>query len=160
MCLAVAVCRYDGGLTATALDLSFWSEMFPYENRYERPTLHVSVRSSRIFYKWQPPPDAAVGPPPAGHRRLAAAGASPSEGSHDAAMLRMLSAVSRVVSLPDTEIVAHTDPLPKAPPARPASCKPSRSISRTAQCGSGSHPAAVERSGPTYTSAPAYLITM
>ena len=108
---------YDGGVSATAVDLAFFHEMYPYQNRHERPTLHVSVKgagagkASAVRAKWQP---AA----PRRKEELAArptAGRGAPHGSADAAFLRMLSYVSELVELPSVEFVAHTASLPKVP---------------------------------------------
>ena len=81
---------YDGGLSATAVDLAYWREMFPYENRYERPTLHVSIQANGLLYKWQPPPDA-----PAADASAAGGARGPPVGSPEHTFLRMLSAVTQ-----------------------------------------------------------------
>ena len=44
---------YDGGVTATAMDLGYAHEMYPYANRHERPSLHVSLAPDGMHYKWQ-----------------------------------------------------------------------------------------------------------
>ena len=50
----VRLVRYDGGVSATALDMIYWNEMYPPGNRDDKPTLHLSVKGGKIWYKWQP----------------------------------------------------------------------------------------------------------
>ena len=105
---------YDGGLSATAIDLAYFREMYPYENRYERPSLHASLRRDGLRYRWQPnaprPGEAAV--------RGGAHGEVPT-GSADEALLGMLAQAGELVVLPKLELVAHTQPLPKVPAQNP-----------------------------------------
>ena len=112
---------YDGGLSATAVDLAYWREMFPYENRYERPTLHVSIQANALLYKWQPPPDAQAAGPAA-----AAGGSRPPIGSAEHTLLRMLLAVTQ--ACPVTQpLRSRYAGVPRTfaaygPPARPWPC--------------------------------------
>ncbi|KAL1518452.1 hypothetical protein AB1Y20_002744 [Prymnesium parvum] len=101
---------HGGGLSATAVDVAYWREMFPYENRYERPTLHISIWEGSVYYKWQPPPDDAPS---------AAGRATPPAASSDRTLLQMLSRLAQIVSLPDVEFVAHTASLPKVAAQNP-----------------------------------------
>ena len=36
--------------------MTFWHEMYPYANRHERPSLHVShsAEGGKLRFKWQP----------------------------------------------------------------------------------------------------------
>ena len=101
---------YDGGLSATAVDLAFFDAMYPYQNRHERPTLHISLAGGSILSKWQSAAprgaEAAATPGPRG---------GPPAGSTDATFLWMLHEVHRLVDLPRVEFVAHTASLPKVP---------------------------------------------
>lgn len=113
---------YDGGVTATAVDVAFFSQMYPYTNRNERPTLHVSVRPDGIRTRWQPPPATALpAQPTAPPRPVGAApsseagGGGPPAGSAEASFVRMLREVAERVELPAVEFVAHTSRLPKVP---------------------------------------------
>ena len=105
---------YDGGVSATALDLAFWHEMYPYANRYERPSLHLSIRNGVLGFRWQP------SAPRAGQTAAVASSqgeppAEPPADSEDAAYISMVREVMALVRLPDVEWVAHTAPLPKVP---------------------------------------------
>ena len=51
----------EGNLTATAVDMAFWREMFPYANRAERPSLHLALKAGALFYKWQRDADGGGG---------------------------------------------------------------------------------------------------
>ena len=100
----------DGGVSATALDIAFWHEMYPYANRYERPSLHLSIRNGVLGFRWQP------SAPRAGQTAaVASIRGEPPAGSEDAAYLSMVREVMALVRLPDVEWVAHTAPLPKVP---------------------------------------------
>ena len=90
-----------GGVTATAIDVTFWHEMFPPENSREKPSLHVSVRERgrALSYTWQM------------ERQLP--GGAPPDNSSDAATLRMLAGVAAGVKLPEVEFVAHSEGRPK-----------------------------------------------
>ena len=101
---------YDGGVSATALDIAFWHEMYPYANRHERPSLHLSIRNGVLGFRWQP------SAPRAGQTAaVASTRGEPPAGSEDAAYLSMVREVMALVRLPDVEWVAHTAPLPKVP---------------------------------------------
>ena len=97
---------------ATQVDLAFFNEMYPYQNRNERPTLHVSLpaagKSGDVRAKWQPaaPARGQVAAKPA-------PGGGPPEDSADWSLLQMVMEVSKLVALPAVEFVAHTDRLPK-----------------------------------------------
>eukprot|EP00967_Tisochrysis_lutea_P141879 scaffold261270_cov23-Tisochrysis_lutea.AAC.1 len=90
---------HAGGLTATALDMVFWHEMYPPQNKAEQPSLQLSVRDDGLRYVWQ---TADVQP-----------GGAPPPGSADAALLTMVARVAQLVSLPHVELVVHTATLPK-----------------------------------------------
>ena len=101
---------YDGHLSATAVDIAFWHEMYPYANRYERPSLHVALSAARVFSIWQPAAPRAGEPAARADPR-----GGPPRASADATYLEMLHQVSQLVELPDVEWVAHTASLPKVP---------------------------------------------
>ena len=101
---------YDGDVSATAVDIAFWEEMYPYTNRYERPSLHLSLAGNRVHARWQPPAPLTGQPP----MRADGSGGPPAS-SEDAAFVAMMAAVAQMVMLPDVEWVAHTSTLPKVP---------------------------------------------
>ena len=101
---------YDGELSATAVDLGFWRDMYPYANRYERPTLHVALSGGDVRFKWQP-----AAPRKGEAAAVPAPGGGPPRASHDRGFLQMLSEVHARVKLPAVEFVAHTLPRPKVP---------------------------------------------
>jgi len=95
-----------GGLSATALDMVFWHELYPPQNKAEQPSLHVSYsRANGLRYVYQ--------------HRDGLPGGAPPPNSTDAAFLAMLLQVSHLVELPDIEAVAHTASLPKIPKQNP-----------------------------------------
>ena len=103
---------YDGGVTATVMDLGYFTSMYPFQNRHERPSLHLSLRSDGIRFKWQ---RSALRK---GEKREPASGKGgtyPPTHSQDMAFLKMMSDVHRLIELPEVEFVAHTSRLPKVP---------------------------------------------
>jgi len=96
---------FDGELSATLIDMVFWHEMYPPNNRQEKPNLHISLTNGSLHYKWQP--------------TSGELGGSPVPSSTDSQMLRMLAEVISLVELPDIELIAHTDTLPKVAAQNP-----------------------------------------
>ena len=119
---------YDGGITATIVDVGFMHEMYPYQNRFERPSLHLSLLGKAkddLHFKWQlNAPHKGQARPTAGtasaggrrrRRRVARRAGEPPADSDDASFLRMMHEVEALVELPAIELVAHTASLPKVP---------------------------------------------
>ena len=107
---------HGGGFSATATDMLFWPEMYPYANRAELPSFHLSFVGGDVWYKWQP----AADDDRAGPLAVPAPGAVvPPAASADGELLRMLRRVAALVELPEVEAVAHTAALPKVPVQNP-----------------------------------------
>ena len=102
------------GKALTATDMLFWPEMYPYANRAELPSFHLSFVGGAVWYKWQPAADddrASAVPAPGA--------VVPPAASADGELLRMLRRVAALVELPEVEAVAHTAALPKVPVQNP-----------------------------------------
>ena len=110
---------YAGNLTASGVDMAFWRDMFPYANRAELPSLHLSLKGGALFYKWQRDADSGSGGGGGGGGGAGGSDGAPPPGSADAQLLAMLAQVAHVVALPDVEAVAHTTPKPKVPAQNP-----------------------------------------
>eukprot|EP00962_Isochrysis_galbana_P009243 scaffold2584_cov113-Isochrysis_galbana.AAC.10 len=96
---------HAGGLSATALDAVFWHQLYPPQNKAEQPSLHMSLLRGGLRFVWQP--------------RDGEPGGIPPPNSTDAALLAMLGRISRLVVLPEIELVAHTFGLPAIPKQNP-----------------------------------------
>ena len=137
----------EGNLTATAVDMAFWREMFPYANRAERPSLHLALKAGALFYKWQRDADGGGGDDGGGGGggggSTGGGDGAPPPGSADAHLLAMLARVAQLVALPDVEVVAHTAPKPKvhSTTRSPYGYRPSPYGYRPSPCDTGRAPA-------------------